>query len=181
MTEAVTYFTHELAPGQYFHCPYGCGTLSVKACAAAYNLAMSPTGLKEGRRISCRACPVGAEHAGVPSDVASASRFLGVSYCSRCHGEANRLIRGSICVSCYNREREVLIGKNAKGGKPIFGKPIGTAALACIFDSGQRHVQVRRMDKVTSRYEGVLSVLRTEATTVSFGWIGAAMRREGRA
>ncbi len=31
-----------------------------------------------------------------------------------------RLVRGrTICVSCYNREREVLLGANAKGGRPV--------------------------------------------------------------
>lgn len=154
--------------------------LSVNACAASYQTAMSPAGLREGRRISCRACPVGAEHAGVPNSVASSSRFLGVKYCSRCHGEANRLIRGSICVSCYNREREVLIGKNAKGGKPIHGKSIGTAIVACVVDSG-RKAQVHRMDKVSSRLEAVLSVLRSESTSISFGWVGSGMTRGGEA
>lgn len=179
MTVSVTYKTLDGVPGQYFDCPYIGGMLSVKSCAAMYCEAMSPKGLKEGRRIACRACELGALHAGVPSTVASASRFLGVSYCSRCHGDARRLIRGSICVSCYNREREVLIGKNAKGGKPIFGKAVGTAMLACFLDGGKT-TQVRRMDKVVTRLEGLLSVLRTESKTVSFGWVGTSVIRERR-
>lgn len=177
MTTSVTYRTLEGVPGQYFDCPYGCGMLSTTSCARLYEEAMSPKGLKEGRRISCRACPVGAEHAGVPTAVASASRFLGVSYCSRCHGDARRLIRGSICVSCYNREREVLIGKNAKGGKPVFGRAVGTTMLGCVIDGGVK-TQVRRMDKVVSRLEAVLSVLRGESKTVSFGWVGSGMTHE---
>lgn len=179
MTETVTYKNLDGIPGLYFDCPYiGGAMLSTSACASMYLDAMSPKGLKEGRRMTCRACPVGACHAGVPSEVASSSRFLGVSYCSRCHGDARRLIRGSICVSCYNREREVLIGKNAKGGKPIFGKPIGTTLLACVLDNGEG-TQVRRMDRVVSRLEAVLSVLRKESRTISFGWVGAGMAREG--
>lgn len=178
MTTSVTYRTLDGVPGQYFDCPYGVGMLSTNACSRMYQEAMSPKGLKEGRRINCRACPVGALHAGVPTALASASRFLGVGYCSRCHGDANRLIRGSICVSCYNREREVLIGKNAKGGIPVFGKAVGTTVLACLIDGG-KSTQVRRMDKVASRLEGVLSVLRSESKTVSFGWVGASMTHEG--
>jgi hypothetical protein len=31
-----------------------------------------------------------------------------------------RLVRGNtLCVSCFNREREVLHGKNSKGGRPV--------------------------------------------------------------
>lgn len=178
MTLSVTYKTLEGVPGRYFDCACVGATLSVSACAAMYAEAMSPKGLKEGRRVACRGCELGAAHAGVPSSVASASRFLGVSYCARCHGDAPRLIRGSICVSCYNREREVLIGKNAKGGKPIHGKPVGVATLACVLDGGAT-TQVRRMDKVVTRLEGVLSVLRTEAKSVAFGWVGASVIREG--
>ena len=172
----VEYRTLDGVPGQYFDCPYQMGTLSVNACSRSYNEAMSPAGLKEGRRITCRGCPVGAHHAGVPSDVASVSRFLGVVYCSRCHGDARRLIRGSICVSCYNREREVLIGKNAKGSRPIFGKAVGSATISCLLDAG-KSVQVRRMDKVTSRLEAVLSILRLEPKTVFFGWVGSPIAR----
>ena len=103
----VEYRTLAGIPGSYFDCPCGLGMLSTNSCAAAYKEAMSPVGLKEGRRITCRACPVGALHADVPSNIASASRFLGIGTCSRCHGDARRLIRGSICVSCYNRARGV--------------------------------------------------------------------------
>lgn len=29
-----------------------------------------------------------------------------------------RLIHGALCLSCYNREREVVVGRNAKGVPP---------------------------------------------------------------
>lgn len=166
----------EGVPGQYFDCPYGMGTLSVDACSRSYQMSMSQIGLREGRRVTCRACPVGACHAGVPSEVASASRFLGLGYCSRCHGDARRLIRGSICISCYNREREVLIGKNAKGSRPIYGKAVCGRTMYCVTDAG-KNVQVRRMDKVTSQLEAFLSILRTESKAVCLGWVGLPVRK----
>jgi hypothetical protein len=167
----ITYRSIDGVPGQYFDCPSGMGCLSANACGRAYSEAMSPVGLKEGRRITCRACPVGAQHAGVPTEAASVSRFVGSSCCSRCHGDARRLIRGSICVSCFNREREYLIGKNAKGGKPIHAKTIGSEVITCLIGSS---VQVRKMDKVASPMECVLSVLRSESRTVFFSWVGAS-------
>lgn len=178
--EALNYRTLEGVPGQYFDCPHGMGMLSVKACAAAYCDAMSPSGLKEGRRASCRSCPVGAMHAGVSPVEQSLSRFLGSGTCSRCHGDARRLIRGSICVSCYNREREVLLDRNAKGGKPIHGKPIYSLTVSINIENGQQ-AQVRRMDKVTSRQEAFLSILRCESRGVSLGWVGTPVIRAGEA
>lgn len=171
MAANVTYKSLDGVPGLYFDCPCGLGTLSDSACGRLYKEAMSPVGLKEGRRITCRACPVGACHAGVSLKVASTSRFLGSCVCARCHGDAARLIRGSICVSCYNREREVLIGRNGRGGKPVFGKPIGMTVMAVLFDSGKT-IQVRRIEKITSQMEVVLAIVRSEPKTVWFGWVG---------
>ncbi len=176
MTEhKVVYFSHDLAPGQYFECPYGCGTLSVGACSRLYQEAMSPKGLKEGRRITCRACSIGASHAGVPETHISVSRFLGATWCARCHQDARRLIRGSICVSCYNREREMLIGKNAKGGKPVNGRRVGPIIVSGMAEG---RATVMRMEKVTSRLEAVLAILRRNTGAVLFGWIGSPVIRD---
>jgi len=173
MTKEITiqYKTIEGVPGQYFDCPYGCGTLVTTTCANLYKEAMSPIGLKEGRRITCRSCPIGAHHAGLANGFGSSSRFLGSSICTRCHGYAKRLIRGSICVSCYNREREVLIGRNAKGSKPVFCRNVYNMTLLCIFYFGLK-TEVRRMERVSSVLEAVLSVLRTSPNTCWFGWVG---------
>ena len=173
----IEYFQHEGIEGQYFHCPSGMGSLSVKSCAANYALAMSTQGLKEGRRVTCRACPVGALHAGVPSGCGSQSRFVGSGVCARCQKDAPRLIRGSICVGCYNREREVLIGRNAKGGVPSKCRPVFPLTMACIFDGGAQ-TEVRRFDRVASMLEAKISVLRTESRSCVFGWISAPRVRQ---
>jgi hypothetical protein len=39
--------------------------------------------------------------------------------CARCLLESDRMIHGYLCVSCYNREREYRIGRNAKGKPPV--------------------------------------------------------------
>ena len=171
----IKYFKHDGVSGDYFECPKGIGTYSTEFCARMYTEAMSPVGLKEGLRIACKSCPVGAKHAGVGGN--STSRFLGQFACSRCQRGASRLIRGSICVSCFNREREVLIGKNAKGCVPIFCKPIGSIYVSCVIDSGAT-VQVRKMDKVTSLIEVYLSILRTMPKKIWFGMVNQMPVRE---
>jgi hypothetical protein len=153
----IRYFQHEGVAGDYFDCPSNMGSLSVSSCAANYNLAMSPQGLKEGRRV------VGC---------GSVSRFVGSGICSRCQKDSTRLIRGSICVGCYNREREVLIGRNAKGGVPSKCRAVFALTLACIMSDGQR-VEIRRFDRVSSLLEAKISMLRTEAKSCVFGWISA--------
>src|SRR5690606_2664063 len=38
--------------------------------------------------------------------------------CTRCEVGSFRLVSGRLCPSCYNRQREWIVGRNAKGGKP---------------------------------------------------------------
>jgi hypothetical protein len=164
--DLVKYREIQGVPGRYFDCPRNMGMLSTGACAKAYQDAMSPDYLREGRRITCRGCPVGAQHAGVAAGPAI-SRFLGSTMCSRHQGDGGRLIRGAICVSCYNREREWKIGKNAKGAKPVHARPIGAVALALV-DRGQ--AKVVHAGSVTGLLEAVIQILRTAREPVSFGW-----------
>ena len=164
----IIYFKYDGALGDYFSCPKGLGTYSTDFCARMYKEAMSPLGLKEGLRFACKSCQVGAKHAKACSN--STSCLLGKLFCSRCQKGANRLIRGSICASCYNREREVLIGKNSKGTEPIFCKPVGSAYVSCAIDAGET-TQVRKIDRVTSLMEVYLSILRTAPKAVWFGMV----------
>ncbi|ATI15690.1 hypothetical protein [Bordetella phage vB_BbrM_PHB04] len=115
----VEYFKIEGAPGQYFRCDRYSATLSVTSCAGMWRKANH-----EGseQQFKCRVCPLGAVHAG--ETAASMSPLKGTTICGRCHRIAARLIRGHVCVSCYNREREVRIGKNAKGAKPVKVRPL---------------------------------------------------------
>lgn len=164
----ITYRTIEGVQGKYFDCPSGMGMLSADSCGKAYREAMSQLGLREGRRVTCRACHIGALHSGAPAG-ATNSRFLGSLCCARCHVGARRLIRNSICVSCYNREREMLIGKNAKGNAPIHGKHIRSVMVMC-FTEKLKKVRIQKADRVTGYLEVMLSTIRVESSSVSFGW-----------
>ena len=164
----ISYFKHDGVLGDYFSCPKGLGTYSTNFCARMYAEAMSPEGLKEGLRVTCKSCPIGAKHAGDYDN--STSCFLGKILCSRCQKGANRLIRSSICVSCYNREREVLIGKNAKGTPPIFCKDVGSVYASYAIDSGKT-IQVSKINKVTSLMEAYLSILHDASKALWFGMV----------
>lgn len=159
--------------GEFFRCTALAATLSTKACAGFFAEATSARGLDWDMRVQCRVCPIGAKHSGISPVDASASRFLGKLICSRCQEFTRRLIRKSICVSCYNREREVLIGKNAKGTAPVHCAKVSSTIIACKFGDDPS-MKVRRVDRVVSRIEAILSVLRTEKHTVSFGWVAPA-------
>lgn len=111
----VEYFRIEMAPDkQYFRCERQKATLSVDACKASWIRADE---LSDGSHHSCRLCSIGAVHAGEVA--ASMSPLKGTMTCARCHRGAGRLIGSMICVSCYNRAREVGLGRNAKGTVPV--------------------------------------------------------------
>lgn len=116
----VDYFKRDDVPGKvYFACDRLRATLSTDACAGMWRKANH-----EGseQQFKCRVCPLGAVHAG--ETAASLSPLKGTTICGRCHRMAVRLIRAHICVSCYNREREIVIGKNAKGAVPTKLRPL---------------------------------------------------------
>jgi len=111
----VEYFSIEMAPGRvFFRCERQRATLSTVACQDSWRRADE---LSDGSHHSCRLCPIGAVHAGEVA--ASMSPLKGTMTCARCHRAAGRLIGSMICVSCYNRAREVALGRNAKGTAPV--------------------------------------------------------------
>ncbi len=96
-------------PGVYFDCGPLRATMLVQACAQRWRSAQNESGT------ICTNCPVGASHAGAaPSVIAAAAP----TFCLRCGNTGVRLLRRSICISCFNREREWLVGRNRKGSTP---------------------------------------------------------------
>lgn len=82
-------------------------TVSPEACAASFR--------RNQNGSACQRCIIGAQHAGTAPDA-----LVGQSEmtCIRCHQGAPRLIGRALCVSCFNRAREVEVGRNRKGGPP---------------------------------------------------------------
>lgn len=156
----IDYFQNALLPNRdFFKCPRQPGdlSLSVDSCAAGWQRARDNFN-------PCTNCPIGACHAGKPSQIEP--EFIHTKICARCLKTANRLLRGAICPSCYNRELELTKGCNAKGGKPKRAKPIHVIDLPVRTISGERHVSLR----ATSPMEAVLAAMRTtESVAFCFG------------
>lgn len=119
------YFELPEIPGKpHFRCDRLRATLSVAACATMWR---GGNQRNEERLQRCKACPVGALHAG--ETAASMSPLMGQCVCARCHSGASRLIHKHLCVSCYNREREWIIGYNSKGTKPTKMSPLAARRI----------------------------------------------------
>lgn len=166
----VEYFSIEGAPGRYLRCPSGMGTLSDKACGDSHKLSWQPESIACGRRFQCRNCLIGKLHAG--ELFGKESVFYRKVFCCRCERSANRLIHGSVCVSCYNRERELRIGRNARGTAPIGLKPLHPATLLV---ADKVSVSVRRFDAVTGIKEAILTYARMHDERLRFGWCAPAI------
>uniref|UniRef100_A0AAU6W275 Uncharacterized protein n=1 Tax=Pseudomonas phage Touem01 TaxID=3138548 RepID=A0AAU6W275_9VIRU len=116
-----TYFEHPLMPGRpMFRCDGMRADLQVEKCAEMWREANGKT--PPERLAKCRNCPIGAAHAGEAEFDVSVLRGSGI--CSRCHRGGMRLIGADICVSCWNRAREVVVGRNAKGKPPSIHPPM---------------------------------------------------------
>lgn len=161
----VEYFRIADVPGkQYFRCDRYSATLSTEACAGMWRKANHEN---SEAQFKCRICPLGAVHAG--ETAASMSPLKGTTICGRCHRTAVRLIRKHLCVSCWNRERELIIGKNAKGTRPVKLRPLGKRSM---FYREGNETKVLRMDYSAAMDELVVAVLRDAANRAVFAFRG---------
>jgi hypothetical protein len=151
-----------LVPGKtHFRCERLRSTISTESCAGMWREANSG-GLEEGR-MSCRCCALGAQHAGEAQ--ASLSALKGTLTCARCHRTAMRLIHGHECVSCYNREREMLVGRNAKGTAPTKLPPLLPRRLSYM---AGRALTTLAMQRTLDREELIVAALRDSRDRVKF-------------
>lgn len=120
---------------QLFQCPRIPGklTLSEVSCANQYKAAQ--TNDWKYRLPHCIDCAIGAKNAGVKLGAPFQNRAI----CVRCGSGASRIVFGRYCLSCYNREREWRIGRNAKGSIPREYTPLGRFLFTCIA-SGRRYL-----------------------------------------
>lgn len=165
----VSYFPLEQAPGRlFFRCEAQRATLSTEACAGMWREG-NHGGIE--KRATCRRCPMGAEHAG--EALASLSPLRGTLTCARCHRPALRLIQGHVCVSCKNREYEVVKGANAKGTRPIKLGPLEPRRL--VFIAGKA-LTALAMPRTIDRAELIVAALRDSSDRVRFAFRPAEPR-----
>ncbi|MFT8945968.1 MAG: hypothetical protein ABF876_05225 [Acetobacter aceti] len=129
----------------------------------------------EGRK-ACVGCPLGAERAGHnPKDQLSAktrsadghlARNFLVGTCSRCQKQADRMPGGRLCITCYNRQREAIRGKSAKGYRPHIADLLKKDRLfVSATDGGSEWLQ----DFVLSRTELMIAAAGQATTPIFFG------------
>lgn len=159
----IEYFTlPELPDRLYFDCTRRNARLQVASCAAQWKQANSRARSECSHQ--CQTCPVGAMHAG--EGELTMSHLRGKEICARCHRVGLRLISGDICVSCWNRQREVFIGVNARGKKPS-NHPRITAFRAAI-QCGGKITLIKRVHAISTE-ELMVAALRDNTRQVYFG------------
>ncbi len=133
------------SPDEVVLCERARMTLSVAGCARYWLSAQESRPRPWEGRHRCLTCPIGAARAGRPGDgpFLPAELLRQWAICPRCCRPATRLsrdhlIRGRLCVSCFNRDREVLKGKNAKGRPPQL--VLRDVTLAVVEGDGVRQI-----------------------------------------
>jgi hypothetical protein len=153
-----------LLPGiRHFACDRLRATLSVSSCGARWEKA-NGTDVDADRFHTCRRCPLGALHAGRVDH--NPSPFRGMTICGRCHRGAPRLIGKHLCVSCFNRARELRLGRNAKGTAP---RKLARLDQRSITYRAGGVVKTRVLEESVDMTELVVAVLRDEKHASLFG------------
>ncbi len=103
-----------------FRCDHLRASISISTCADNH---------RHSQNLACLRCAIGKEHSASgkyesaqrSDDVQKAQRIqrLRASTCVRCGVGGFRIMGAELCVSCRNRQVEVMTGKNGKGRFPI--------------------------------------------------------------
>ena len=93
--------------------------------------------------------------------------------CARCARGATRLIKKHLCVSCANREYELIKGRNARGMVPTKLAPL---APRQVYYMANARTVLKRMEHTTHSAELIVAVMRDSVHAVAFAWRGPADR-----
>jgi hypothetical protein len=138
--------------------------------------AQTAKGDRADRLVACRSCPIGAAHSG--KALIHYSALYETLICPRCACGTTRMIQGRKCINCYNRQREYISGKNAKGTAPTKMLPLHEVEIRFTVDGRPNRFRSRHATGVP---EIVAHVLRTIAGTVAFHFhAGRQHLRQGR-
>lgn len=159
----MNYFSIDGCPGRFFACERLRANLSTASCADRWKLAQEKGA--PDRLAQCRGCKIGAEHAGV--ELVESNPLYSRNVCTRCHRPADRLIHDELCPSCYNRGREFVLGRNAKGTRPVKTSSLHPVTLR-IAAAGR--VSDRHSALALDATEAVVAVLRSTPGVVAFAF-----------
>lgn len=145
-------------------CPPMRSRMTAPACARMWNSTKEKPPAPHEARSACVTCPLGAQRAGIDVAVAEAqARAAALAdvmrhHCPRCSQKAARLINGRFCISCYNRDREARIGRNAKGTPPTITATIHAEKVAVTLPSSTPRIVA--IERVVSRMEALVVAAR---------------------
>ncbi|HED33724.1 MAG TPA: hypothetical protein ENJ08_05825 [Gammaproteobacteria bacterium] len=150
-----------------FTCPNHAGNLKISeaSCASMWQRARSLRNESYNPIEACCGCAIGARCAGCDEDAQERKMGLIDHICTRCHRPATRFVYGRICISCYNRGREVMIGKNARGAVPKYLPAMISVHVAYQDDGVLRQVDV---EQVADETEARLSLVRKSSHVLAF-------------
>ncbi|WP_146208851.1 hypothetical protein [Azospirillum sp. TSO22-1] len=140
-------------------------TLAESSCAASWETAQKKRPEPWEGRWHCRSCALGAEKAGKPLPQTAIAADALSCLCPRCFRPAPRLINGHLCVSCYNRDREVARGRNAKGGVPRLTAKLHNLTIL-IVEAGA--VRRETLDRVTGPQEAMIMLAKRARRPIAF-------------
>lgn len=162
---SVVYFVPDWAPPgrQYFRCDRLAATITPDACATNWRRSA------EGASLRCRGCQIGPQHAGEAD--ANTSTMRGQLVCARCQRGASRLVEGWLDVSCYNRQREWCLQRNARGVPPTKMLPLEPRSILYT-EAGE--TKTLRKAWSQSREELMFGLLRDCAGRLVFHFDGRA-------
>jgi len=156
---------------ELFHCTQRKLTLTRAGCARLHSSCGRDRPKPWEGRHGCMFCATGAENrrhlAGLPEPPIFIAALPWRSTCGRCLRKSDRIIHKSLCVSCYNRDREARLGHNAKGGRPMLCDQLRPQVIVVAEEGRVRQV---RQDLATGALELMLGVIKAVSGPVAFGW-----------
>jgi hypothetical protein len=176
LADGVEYRTIPGAPAPSFGCARYRAKLLTTACAKRWRHAQTARGYAADQIEKCRSCPIGASHSG--QAVVRYSTLYDSPICPRCgRGSARRLVGGRRCISCFNREREFVLGRNRKNTKPVHAIPLHRRTVRYAVEGGG--VQDLTIPHSRDLTELMMSALRNERGRPFFFYTGQTPVRMG--
>jgi hypothetical protein len=139
--------------------------LTEAGCARLWRAAQEKRPEAWEAKYHCFTCRIGAANAGeTMSDTVEETEALR-SICPRCRRRSDRIIAGHLCISCYNRQREVNTGRNRKGTRPRLTDVLHTETFAIVTAEG---ITVAKAAAVTGVLEAIIACARAATGPVAF-------------